>query len=130
MLGYLRILNLGNHLSNNKHQFIFYGDHRSLYMYMYLLNQGLTTHLCIGLFQSCIPYINMNLAVKRKDKYSSTCTCQSSQRNGNIIQPRHEKTNILVSNLSDTNQAVQLQKMARGLKLRIYKVEGLIFLSM
>ena len=26
---------------------------------------------------------------------------------------------------SDTNQAVQLQKMARGLKFRIYKVEGL-----
>ena len=29
---------------------------------------------------------------------------------------------------SDTNQAVQLQKMARGLKLRIYKVEGLDFI--
>ena len=29
---------------------------------------------------------------------------------------------------SDTNQAVQLQKMARGLKFRIYKVEGLYYL--
>ena len=29
---------------------------------------------------------------------------------------------------SDTNQAVQLQKMARGLKFRIKKVEGLYFL--
>ena len=29
---------------------------------------------------------------------------------------------------SDTNQALQLQKMARGLKLRIYKVEGLYYL--
>ena len=29
---------------------------------------------------------------------------------------------------SDTNQAVQLQKMARGLKLRIRKVEGLYYL--
>ena len=33
--------------------------------------------------------------------------------------PRHEKTNNLVSACSDTNQAVQLQKMARGLKFRI-----------
>ena len=29
---------------------------------------------------------------------------------------------------SDTNQAIQLQKMARGLKFRIYKVEGLYYL--
>ena len=29
---------------------------------------------------------------------------------------------------SDTNQAVQLQKMARGLKFRISKVEGLYYL--
>ena len=29
---------------------------------------------------------------------------------------------------SDTNQAVQLQKMARGLKFRIYKVEGSYYL--
>ena len=29
---------------------------------------------------------------------------------------------------SDTNQAVQLQKMARGLKFRILKVEGLHYL--
>ena len=28
---------------------------------------------------------------------------------------------------SDTNQAVQLQKMARGLQFRIYKVEGLYY---
>ena len=28
----------------------------------------------------------------------------------------------------DTNQAVQLQKMARGLKFRIQKVEGLYYL--
>ena len=28
---------------------------------------------------------------------------------------------------SDTNQAVQLQKMARGLKFRIYEVEGLYY---
>ena len=32
------------------------------------------------------------------------------------------------STWSDTNQAVQLQKMARGLKLRIKKVEGLYYL--
>ena len=30
-------------------------------------------------------------------------------------------------NWSDTNQAVQLQKMARGLKSRIYEVEGLYY---
>ena len=29
---------------------------------------------------------------------------------------------------SDTNQAVQLQKMARGLKFQILKVEGLYYL--
>ena len=29
---------------------------------------------------------------------------------------------------SDTNQAVQLQKMARGLKFRIWKVEGFYYL--
>ena len=29
---------------------------------------------------------------------------------------------------SDTNQAVQLQKMARGLKFRIQKVEGMYYL--
>ena len=29
---------------------------------------------------------------------------------------------------SDTNQAVQLQKMIRGLKFRIWKVEGLYYL--
>ena len=32
--------------------------------------------------------------------------------------PLHEKTNILVSDLVRQNQAVQLQKMARGLKFR------------
>ena len=30
---------------------------------------------------------------------------------------------------SDTNQVVELQKMARGLKFRIQKVEGLYYLS-
>ena len=29
---------------------------------------------------------------------------------------------------SDTNQAVQLQKMARGLEFRIFKIEGLYYL--
>ena len=29
---------------------------------------------------------------------------------------------------SDTNQAVQLQKMARGLEFQIYKVKGLYYL--
>ena len=37
-----------------------------------------------------------------------------------VYEPHHEKTNALVS-----DQAVQLQKMARGLKFRIKKVEGL-----
>ena len=36
-------------------------------------------------------------------------------------EPRHEKTNVLVS---DTNRAVQPQKMARGLTSQIKKVEG------
>ena len=32
-----------------------------------------------------------------------------------------------VSDTSDTNQAVQPQKIARGLKFRIYEVEGLYY---
>ena len=35
------------------------------------------------------------------------------------FEMRHEKTNVLVSTWSDTNQAVQLQKMARDLKFWI-----------
>ena len=38
------------------------------------------------------------------------------------------KPNFWFLTYSDTNQAVQLQKMARGLKLRIQKVEGLHYL--
>ena len=44
------------------------------------------------------------------------------------IEPRHEKTNVLVSDQGDTNRAVQSQKMARGLKFWIKKVEGLYYL--
>ena len=44
-------------------------------------------------------------------------------------EPCHEKTNILVSNLIRLFQAVQLQKMARGLKFLIKKVEGLPYLG-
>ena len=40
----------------------------------------------------------------------------------------HEKTNFLVPTCSDTNQTVQLQKMARGLKFRIKKVERFYYL--
>ena len=39
--------------------------------------------------------------------------------NAEVFEPHHEKTNVLVSDWSDTNQAVQLQKMARGLKFQI-----------
>ena len=35
------------------------------------------------------------------------------------FEPRREKTYILVSDRFDTNQAVQLQKMATDLKFRI-----------
>ena len=38
------------------------------------------------------------------------------------------KQTFWVPTRSDTNQAVQLQKMARGLKFRIKKVEGLYYL--
>ena len=40
-------------------------------------------------------------------------------------EPWHEETNVLISTWSDTNKAVQLQKMARCLKFRIKEVEGL-----
>ena len=43
------------------------------------------------------------------------------------FEPRHQKTNILVI-MSNTNRAVQSRKMVRGLKFRIYKVEGLYYL--
>ena len=42
--------------------------------------------------------------------------------------PRHEKPTFWFPTWSDTNQAVQLQKMARGLKFRILKVEGFYYL--
>ena len=38
------------------------------------------------------------------------------------------KPTFLFSTFSDTNQAVQLQKIARGLKFQIWKVEGLYYL--
>ena len=38
------------------------------------------------------------------------------------------KPAFLFTTLSDTNQAVQLQKMARGLKFQVKKVEGLYYL--
>ena len=38
------------------------------------------------------------------------------------------KPTFWFSTWSDTNQAVQLQKMGRGLKFRIKKVEGLYYL--
>ena len=37
------------------------------------------------------------------------------------------KPTVLFPTRSDTNQAVQLQKMARGLKFRIHEVEGLYY---
>ena len=43
-----------------------------------------------------------------------------------IFEPRSEKTNVLVSDLSDTNQAVQLQKMARGLKISDLERRGIV----
>ena len=45
----------------------------------------------------------------------------------NKIEPRHEKTNVLISTWSDTNRAVQPQKMARGLKFRIDVVEEVYY---
>ena len=34
-------------------------------------------------------------------------------------EPRHEETNVVVPHWSKRNQAVQLQKIARGLKFQI-----------
>ena len=45
------------------------------------------------------------------------------------IEPRCEKTGLWgFPTRSDTNRAVQLQKIAKGLKFRIYKEEGLYYL--
>ena len=48
----------------------------------------------------------------------------------NFDDPSHvmRKPTFWFPTRSDTNQAVQLQKMARGLKFRIKKVEGLYYL--
>ena len=43
-------------------------------------------------------------------------------------EPRYEKPKFWFPTWSDTNQAVQLQKMTRGLKLWILKIEGLYYL--
>ena len=44
------------------------------------------------------------------------------------IEPRCEKTGLRgFSTRSDTNRAVQLQKMARDFKFRILEVEGLYY---
>ena len=45
-----------------------------------------------------------------------------------LFEPCHEKTIVLFMTRSDTNQAVQLQKMASGLKFRLMNVEGLYYL--
>ena len=44
------------------------------------------------------------------------------------FESRHEKPTFWFSTWSDTNQAVQLQKMDRGLKFQIKKVEGSYYL--
>ena len=43
-------------------------------------------------------------------------------------KPRHEKPALWFLIRSDTNRAVELQKMVRGLKFRIKKVDGLRYL--
>ena len=52
-------------------------------------------------------------AKKCKKNHAKTCRIKKSVRSN---EPHHEKTNVLVS---DTNQAVQLQKMVGGLKFQI-----------
>ena len=52
----------------------------------------------------------------------------TSAGNSNINQPRCEKTGLRgFLTRSHTNQAVQSQKMPRGLKFRIKVVEGLYY---
>ena len=46
----------------------------------------------------------------------------------NIVSLVMRKPMFWFPTLSDTNQAVQLQKMARGLKFQTKKVEGLYYL--
>ena len=41
------------------------------------------------------------------------------------LEPRSEKTSLRGFQPGDTNLAVQSQKIARGLKFRIYEEEGL-----
>ena len=44
-----------------------------------------------------------------------------------FIELRHEQPCLRVRTRSDTNRAVQPQKMARGVKFQIYEVEGLYY---
>ena len=52
------------------------------------------------------------------------CTGLRLERYILVNEPCHEKTGAR----SDTNQAVQAQKLARGLKFQIHEVKGLYYL--
>ena len=56
------------------------------------------------------------VAYKFNTLYESSCHYGSNISATISFEPRHEKTNVLVSDLADINQAVQLQKIARGFK--------------
>ena len=59
----------------------------------------------------------IKLAELERDEKNKMAGSKENERKP--MEPRHEKTNVLVPTRSDTNQAVQLQKMARGLKFWI-----------
>ena len=59
-----------------------------------------------------------------KKLISSECATPRSRDLSRVMR----KQTFWFPTWSDTNQAVQLQKMARGLKFRIKKVEGLYYL--
>ena len=65
----------------------------------------------------------MIIKVQIEPEYEKVCPYKF------IFEPRCEKISLRgFPSRSDTNQAVQLQKMARGLKFRFKKVEGLYYL--
>ena len=69
----------------------------------------------------------INFLTQRKTAEKSEYIFQKFISRRNHMSRVMRKTTFWFPTWSDTNQTVQLQKMARGLKFRIYEVEGLYY---
>ena len=69
----------------------------------------------------------INVLTQRKTAEKSEYIFQKFISRRNHMSRVMRKPTFCFPTWSDTNQTVQLQKMARGLKFRIYEVEGLYY---